>query len=392
MPSLRVVFVTRRFWPLVGSAEKAVAALAAGARRRGAVPTILTARWDPDWPAKAWYDGIPVVRLPIPWGRGWGTVRYMIALSRWLRRHQSHVDVVCVSRLRLGAWTAVRAMARTGIPVVLRAESAGPFGDCHWQQRSRFAAAIGQRCREAAAIVAPDMAVARELARAGYAPDRIHVIANGVEAMPAGNGAKRFEARAALARVNEDLAVAIDAPVALYVGRLRKGKNLVELVRAWRSVVQRWPMARLWLVGDGPLRDALHREIADCDLARCVLMPGTFDEVDEIFRAANLFVCPSAEPGLPQALLEAIGAGVPVVAADTEDLRRHPGIGGAHVERVPPGQVRALGKAMIHMLEHPPGREILARARRGILQRHSTVSMVKKHLELFEHAVRSGTG
>ncbi len=373
----------------MGGAEKAVAELATGLRRRGAEPTILTARWDPDWPDKVYYRGTPVVRLPNPWGLGWGTFRYMVALSRWLRRQREQIDLVCVSRLRFDAYAAIRAMRRSEIPVALRAEDAGAYGDCQWQEGSRFGSRLRRWCQTADAVIAPGAGVERELLEAGYTPNRIHRIANGVTTAGPGDGGKRFEARTALADVNGDLAAAIDAPVAVHIGRLRKGKGLLNLIRAWRPVVHRWPTARLWLVGDGPFRDTLYRRIADLDLQHCVSMPGTFDEVDGILKAANVFVCPGDEPGLPQALLEAIAAGVPVIAAETPDLRCHEGIAGVHTELVPPRDVGALSDAMIRVIDRPPSRGTLSAARKRILQQHSVTRMVKGHWQLFECLIGS---
>jgi hypothetical protein len=51
MNGLRLVLVTRRFWPLVGGAETATANLASGLRDLGVTPTILTGRHDALWPA-----------------------------------------------------------------------------------------------------------------------------------------------------------------------------------------------------------------------------------------------------------------------------------------------------------------------------------------------------
>ncbi len=66
MNGLRLVLVTRRFWPLVGGAETATANLARGLRGLGVTPTILTGRHDAQWPADVVYREIPVHRLHFP--------------------------------------------------------------------------------------------------------------------------------------------------------------------------------------------------------------------------------------------------------------------------------------------------------------------------------------
>ncbi|NQT14745.1 MAG: hypothetical protein HQ582_18465, partial [Planctomycetes bacterium] len=59
---LRLVLVARRFWPLMGRAGKAMAYLAAELASRNVEVTVLTARWNPQWPARIVCGGVPVVR------------------------------------------------------------------------------------------------------------------------------------------------------------------------------------------------------------------------------------------------------------------------------------------------------------------------------------------
>jgi len=391
MTGLRVVLISRRFWPLVGGAENTIADLAIGLRRRGAKPTVLTAKWAPDWPERTYYNGTPVLRLPNPRGLGWGTFRYMAALSRWLRKNHNQIDVVCVSKLQFDAYAAIGALRGTGIPVVLRAEDAGLAGDCQWQRRSRFGSRFRQRCQWADAIVAPNEAIVQELHQAGYALKRIVQIAEGVGPGAAGTRGKRRDARLALAGVNSDMQVSVEAPVAVYVGRFGKHKGLMRLIKAWRTVVNRWPTARLWLIGDGPYRDKLWRQIVDRDLQHNVVMPGTFEDIDGVLEAANVFVHPATEPGIARALLEAIAAGLPVVATETPDLCRHEGITDAPTEFASPGDAAALSDAVIRVLDQPPPKKTLQAARSQILQQHSTNRMVNEHLQLFERLMQSKT-
>ena len=62
----RVVIVTRRFWPLVGGPEKVLANLAVELTARGCPTTVLTARWQPKWPAEIVLRGVPVIRPSPP--------------------------------------------------------------------------------------------------------------------------------------------------------------------------------------------------------------------------------------------------------------------------------------------------------------------------------------
>src|SRR4051812_8874204 len=103
MSPRRLVFITRRFWPLVGSEETAMSRLAVECQRQGADVQLLTAQWHPSWPSDVVYREIPVTRLPKPPQIGWGMLRYMMTLSRWLREHENQIDLVYVSHLQQDA-------------------------------------------------------------------------------------------------------------------------------------------------------------------------------------------------------------------------------------------------------------------------------------------------
>ncbi|MEZ6069978.1 MAG: glycosyltransferase [Pirellulales bacterium] len=114
----RVVIVTRRFWPLVGSAETMTARLAAALAARLDRVTILTARWDRHWPEEIEHHGVRVVRLRQSQLRWWGTWQYVQAISRWLTQQRDEVDLVYVSMLKHDAYAAIGFGDRHGVPVV----------------------------------------------------------------------------------------------------------------------------------------------------------------------------------------------------------------------------------------------------------------------------------
>ncbi|MCO6457704.1 MAG: glycosyltransferase family 4 protein [Pirellulaceae bacterium] len=387
MSRLRLVLVTRRFWPLVGGAEMVVANLADEFTQSGHEVRIVTARWEPHWPRELVHRDVPVFRLPNPPQRGWGTFRYMLALGRWLRTQRGTMDAVLVSMLKHDAYTAVGVLQGTRVPVLLRAEGGGSQGDCHWHRRGRFGRRIKRRCAAAEALIAPSEGIYAEL-RAEFPAERVHYIPNGVRVPPPRDAARQSAARRALAEVNYDLAVDNGAPVAVFTGRLHRAKGLRELVVAWARVVRQRPEARLWLVGEGPDREELYDLILDRDLRGRVIMPGAFDAVDEILQAADLFVLPSHEEGMSLALLEAMAAGLPVVATDIEGNRvlirdRQEGL------LVPPRNPDALAAAILRQLDQ----RILARAyaeaaRKRVEEEYSLTRMAQRHVDLIRQAIR----
>ncbi|HEX7447036.1 MAG TPA: glycosyltransferase family 4 protein [Pirellulales bacterium] len=382
----RLVLITRRFWPLVGGAEMVAARLAAGLQARGAGTTILTARWHRQWPAEIEHHGVRVVRLDNPRLRGWGTLRYMQSVTRWLKEHRASFDLAYVSMLKHDAYAAVTAGRRERFPVVLRAEGAGVTGDCYWQLEANCGLRIKRRCFQADAFLAPSPAIERELIAAGYDRQRIHYLPNGVPMPEDGDANSRVQSRADLAAAEPSLVHDTDAPLVVYTGRLHPMKGLEYLLGAWPEVLRRVSRARLWIVGDGPDRWRLMGLIETMGLSTSVRLVGPFDDVEEFLRAADVFVLPSLEEGMSLALLEAMAMGLPVVATaiPANEVLVDPEVGRLAPTRDP----SSLAAAIASLLTDRETAARLGRAGRArVAERFSLDKMVTEHLRLFERLV-----
>ena len=387
MKPLRLVIVVPRFWPHVGDSEIFAAHLADELAAIGAQPLVLSSKWSPEWPESIFVRNIPVRRLKHAPRGGWNTILYMMELVRWLRRSRSSFDAVYVLSLRHEAYATVVALRKTLIPVVLRCQESGPGGDCLWQGLTPFGDRIRAGCHIADAIVAAGADVAQELATCGYDSRRIHVIPGGAEPMGPRTSDHRFRARSYLAEVNQDLATAEYSPVVVWIGRLMEVSVFLPLLRAWRDVVARWPSARLWLIGDGPARDALYSQIVEWELQYQVLMPGTFEDLSDILLAADLFVSPQPNTG-GQMIIQAMAAGLPVLAADSPESRAilEPGRTGFIV----PSTDHSAWVAQLSFLCDNPSAvaKIGLAAQKVVQQRFSRTHMAQQHLDLFQRLVR----
>jgi len=367
----------------MGRGASVMANLAVGLVARNVEVTLLTARWSPRWPARIAYRGTSVVRVAKPPGRARDTNRYTRSLARWLRQNQGRYDLVCVSMLKHEAHAAVSAI-RSQLPVVLRAESAGRWGDCLWQLDSGAGRRIKKQCIKADALVAPSRQIEQELIAAGYPRARIHYLPHGVPIPPVVDADRKAAARDALISANPGLRMPDEAPLAVYVGRLHEAKGLGYLVAAWQRVAEALPDARLWLVGEGPYRKALEERVIDLDLLGRVFLAGVFDGVDEVLAAADLAVLPSRDEGPSLSLLEAMAAGLPIVTTDLVG-NRELATDREHALLVPARDVDALSAAIVRLLAQRELALRLGAAARDRAQSRFTLGQTADaHLRLFE--------
>lgn len=383
----RIALVTRRYRPLIGGAERVLQQLATELAAQHADVTVVTARWEADWPEREQRDGVAIRRLPVSRRRFLGTWQWMRGVRRWLRENAEAIDLCYASMLKHGAYAAAGAGRRLALPVVVRPEGTGATGDVAWQKRARFGRLIARRLRQADGYVALSPRIEEELRGGGYPADRITAIPNGVPILDAYKPRQRGQFRREIA---DRLAITIpaDASLAVFSGRLSPEKGLPVLLDSWAQVVQSSPDARLILLGDGQLRDDLRRQIAAAGLGERVFLLGAVEDVETYLRAADLFVLPSFEEGMSIALLEAMALGLPVAASDIPGNRvlvEHE----RHGLLVSPHDADSLASAVVRLATDTAFASRLGTAARARVSREFSVKkMASAHLDLFERLVR----
>ena len=192
----------------------------------------------------------------------------------------------------------------------------------------------------------------------------------------------RLVAEAPLAR--EGLGLARDLFVLGTVARFDPVKRLDALVEALQFSNRR--DIALLLVGDGPEAARLRRRVAAAGLGTRVVFAGWLDDPARVYPLLDLYVAASTKEGLPLAVLEAMGAGLAVVATDVpghRDVVAH----GTTGLLVPPGDARALATAIGALLDDPERRARMGRAGRArVLSEFSIQPMVAKTAEIYRAA------
>lgn len=141
-------------------------------------------------------------------------------------------------------------------------------------------------------------------------------------------------------------------PLIVAAGRLSSQKGFDLLLRALRLVLEETSV-RLLLLGEGPERASLERLAQDLGVAPYVSMPGFTPHLPAYLANADLFVLSSRWEGLPTVLIEALAAGVPVVATDCPSGPREILEGGRWGRLVPVEDIQALAQAMLAQLRNP---------------------------------------
>lgn len=170
------------------------------------------------------------------------------------------------------------------------------------------------------------------------------------------------------------------APIVLTIARLDAQKGIAHLLDAAAAV----PEASFAIAGDGPDRGELHARAAALGLGERVRFLGHRRDVPALLAAADLFVLPSLYEGLPLSVLEAMAAGVPVVATaigGTDEVV----CDGETGTLVPPGDPQALAAAIRRTLaDRDAAIHLAARARSFVEQEYSVETMVASVSRLYE--------
>ncbi|MEM9553018.1 MAG: glycosyltransferase family 4 protein [Acidobacteriota bacterium] len=194
-----------------------------------------------------------------------------------------------------------------------------------------------------------------------------------------------------------------DGPIVLYAGRLRTRKAVAFLLEAFQRVRAEHPEARLWVVGDGPQEEALHAQARRLGLTAgsdelsasdgepgrhgpLVRFLGALDRDDllALYARVDVYCLPSTYEGFPVAILEAMAAGLPIVATTVSGIPEAV-VDGATGLLVPPCDDVALAAALGRLLADAELRRRLGAAgRRRVHERFGIETITADHLALWQ--------
>ena len=350
-----------------GGAEKQLAMLAAGLDRDRFTPAVVALRRGGPVEEELDAAGVPCEVLGF---RGKAPLAGLCRLKRILRR--SAPDIVHTWMFTANAYGRVAARWAGGCRVVI-----GERCVDKWKGRGRLAV-DRFLVRWTDAVVANSPSVAHWLADVGIPESLVRVIPNA------------FDPRGYRTRPPGAAGKFGDAPRLVSVGRLNPQKRFDVAIHAMTDIVQVFPGATLTIAGEGPSRPRLEALAQQLGLADHIKMPGRVDDVPRLLLDGDAFLFASDFEGMPNAVMEAMYVGLPVVAVAA------PGVTDVVEDGVtgiltPPGDGPAMAQGAIDLLRDPDRIEsIVGQARARITDRHKVEDMVRAYEDLYAALVQPG--
>ncbi len=346
---------------------------------------VLVAR-SPDGADHLWQeDGIIVRYVPRRGFGALGLLRFWIrgVLSTWALVRRHGLGVAYASDLA-GAFMLIPLKPLTGVRMLLHLQ--WPFFELSpltFPWGKRFVFRIGARiaCHFADSIRCVTEDVRQQAIRAHVNPRKLMVI-------PSRCDTALFDPVRVQARV------AGSGRQLVYIGSLAGHKGMDVLLAAMPKILDRVPNARLRIVGDGPLRQALEEQVLRQGLAPAVEFAGyqQYSALPAVLGSADVFVFPSFSEAMPRAILEAMAMERPVVVTrvggNPEAVRD-----GVEGLLVPPGDPKALASAVCRVLEDTALAEGLGRrGRQRVLDCFSFEENMRALVAWHHSWARKGSG
>lgn len=211
----------------------------------------------------------------------------------------------------------------------------------------------------------------RAAVRLGFGRSKVVLIPNGVGEMRL---TPRDQARRSMGVDDQALVIG-------FVGRFVAQKAPEILIEAFAMAATAQPLARLALVGNGPLEGALRERAARLGIADKVIWLGERD-ARGVIAGFDLFALSSRKEGLPYVVLEAMAAGLPVVATTSAgcELLVIPGVNG---QLVLPDDAPAFARALIELVTNPARLAQFGESSRQRVARFTIDLMVQATLEAY---------
>lgn len=315
--------------------------------------------------------GIPVLdmKMTSKWRLG-ALVRFYLSLR--------HIHPVIMHTWMFHADVLGRIIGRLAhVPIIVTSRHNVNIGGKHREVLKRWTTGLDDKV-----VAVCELAREAEIRCAGAAPDKVVKIYNGINA-------ENYVCDKPLvsAQARPEFGFSSSTRVIGYVGRLHPQKGLSDLLAAMPEIRDHFPSVRLLLVGQGELADVLAQEAQMLGISNEIVFAGQRTDVTRVLATLDVFVLPSRWEGLPNAVLEAMAAGLPVVATKVGGVSEAV-IDGMTGLLVPPSDPGSLAQSTIKLLHDTDLRCRMGQAGQDYVRAHFDIgNMVKQTEALYQELV-----
>lgn len=378
---MRLLTINYEFPPLGGGGGRANAQIARHMVALGHDVVVMTSAFK-GLPRREKRDGYLILRIPtlrrhLEKCRIFEMVVFMFSAIfysiQWVRKHRPDMTIAFFTLPSAPAAFILKKLFR--IPYIVSLHGGDVPGFMKEQLRIYHALTIGfirTLWKEAKAVVTISSGL-KELALKTDRKMKIDVIPNGVDApffqMPEQEG---------VVSSNRPFRI-------LTVGRLSPQKRVDILLDAFAEVKRQISSrpVQLWIVGDGPLRTKLEEQTKALGITPDVSFFGWQDQenLKNFYSKVDLFALSSAYEGMPLVILEAMAAGLPIVATQVPGVDElvHPGENGTLVPILDPA---SMAKAILSLMRDEPTLKRMAQVSRSLSYRYHWKEIASRYLEL----------
>ncbi len=182
-----------------------------------------------------------------------------------------------------------------------------------------------------------------------------------------------------------------DTLIALFVGRLDQQKGIFDLLTVAENLREQIPHLKWMIAGEGPLKIEMEARIEKMNLRGCVHLLGRRSDIAELMKTADLFVFPSRWEGMPNVILEAMAARLPIISYDVEGIDE---LLTDHQSGlvIPNGNIPEISKAIATLAQNPKLRTSYAeKAFQKVSSQFRWEQTVSQYQQLYERLISTSS-
>ena len=371
--------------PFVCGGGRQALTLAKKLAELGISVTFLTINLDGRAPQVVQSPNLTIKRITFPGRSYWQTMSFGFWSTWYLWRHRHEIDVV---HYPTGAFLYIcpsLLLARLlGKPTLVKLTAMGVDDPASILKRRFWGRFFLSILKQADRIILTTADFEQSYAQTNLDQSRAQIIVNGVDT-------EKFKLiQPKPTHVRQQLKIPLDAPLVLMVGRVNLGKGADLLWAVWPHILKKHPQAHLLIIGE-PTEDRLpngQNLISTLQQMVQVHILPYQQEIVPYYQSADLFVLPSRSEGLPNATLEAMAVGLPVVISDIGGHREI-----THEQKgarfFPSGDAAALKDAILDQLDQINAPPFLLQNRSAILNRFALNHVAQQYIELYQCLIKT---